>query len=153
MKPNLILNETDLRAGIDNPSYEHAVNLKADLITVYQYMIDNEKDLKINLNYLEHANKCGTYRCVCGWWSYWLNIPIISKKISRYIIKYTSRFKNIFCNRKFFMCFEELVVLDSDGDYIKIYNLFFGDGGYATLPERLIRAESLEFSNKLIKNN
>ena len=151
MKPNLILNETDLRAGIDNPSYEHAVNLKADLIAVYQCLIDNEKDLKINLNYFEYANKCGTYRCVCGWWSYWLNIPIISKKFSSYIIKYTDRFENIFCNIKFFHCFEELKVVDSDGNYIKMFDLFFGISKNGILPERQIRAKSLKISNELIK--
>ena len=146
MKPNLILFEQNLLAGIDNPSYEYAVILKADLIAVFKFLIKYEKYLKINLDYFERQNECRTYRCVAGWWGYWLDIPIKTDEIN-----YTDRFKNIFCNRKFFMCFEELVVLDSDGDYIKMYNLFFGDGGCGTLPERLIRAESLEFSNKLIK--
>ena len=147
MKPNLILNETDLRAGIDNPSYEHAVNLKADIITIFKFLIKYEKDLKIDLDLYENETECGTYRCVSGWWAYWLGIPIKTDTE-----KYTDRFKNIFCNKMLFDCFEELEgYIDCDGDYIKMYNLFFGDAGCGTLPERLIRAKSLEFSNKLIK--
>ena len=137
-KPPLILDEKKLRAGIDNPSYEYAVNLKADLIAVYQCLIDNETDLNINLNFFENENKCGTYRCVAGWWAYWLNIPITAYRQSM-----TYRFEKIFCNSKFFMCFEELVVLDT-APCIKMFDLFFGDAGCGTLPERVIRAESLK---------
>ena len=78
MKPPLILKEKDLRAGIDNPSYGHAVNLKTDLIAVFQCMIKYEETLKINLDFFEyyHTEECETYRCVAGWWAYWLGIPI-----------------------------------------------------------------------------
>ena len=46
MKPPLILKEKDLRAGIDNPNYDFAVNLKTDLISVLEFIIDNENNFE-----------------------------------------------------------------------------------------------------------
>ena len=103
MKPPLILDEKKLRAGVDNQSYEFAVNLKADLIAVLQFMKDNEDNLKIDLG--NYETECGTYRCVAGWWAFWLGIPVNMDGV-----RVTNRFKDIFWNNKFFKCFKTNVL-------------------------------------------
>ena len=112
MKPPLILDEEKLQAGIDNPSYDFAVNLKADLITVLEFIIANEDNLKIDLGSYQIKKECklyecGTFRCVAGWWAYWLGVPILSKNYS-----HTLRFENIFCNENLFLCFEKPLYYD-----------------------------------------
>ena len=61
-KPPLILNETDLRTGIESKSKKFKKNVKIDLISVLQCMIDNEKTLKINLSYYENEYDSETYK-------------------------------------------------------------------------------------------
>ena len=78
MKPPLILKEKDLRAGIDNPSYDFAVNLKTDLITVLEFIIANEDNLKIDLgSYQMKMNasftNAGLIVAFAGWWAHWLD--------------------------------------------------------------------------------
>ena len=50
MKPPLILKEKDLRAGIDNQNYEFRLNLKKDLISVFQCLRDNEDNFENKLD-------------------------------------------------------------------------------------------------------
>ena len=136
-KPPLILNETDLRTGIESKSKKFKKNVKIDLISVLQCMIDNEKTLKINLSYYENEYDSETYRGVAGWWAYWIDIPILtsSKK------NLTKRFKKIFVTKSnLFNCFE------NSYEYlpqVTMANLFFGDGQFVPLPQRLLKAMSL----------
>ena len=69
------------------------LTFKADLITVLDYMIKNKKSLKIGLADYEHKYRCKTYRCVCGWWAYWLDIPILTKPIR---VKYNNQISKKF---------------------------------------------------------
>ena len=48
-----------------------------------------------------------------------------------------------------FDCFEEII--DSSGDVINTLVYFFGDAETGNLPERMIRAESLEILDELKK--
>ena len=145
-KPPLILKEKDLLKGIDNPSEQYAINLRTDLVSVYQCMIDNGQYLNIDLCFYEHKDGCKTYRCVCGWWAYWLGIPILTDQLD-----YTDRFQNIFWNMKFFLCFKEIIYFSTKGEKISMFDLFFGTDHNSTLAERLTRARYLEISNKLKK--
>ncbi len=141
MKPPLILKEKDLRAGIDNQNYEFRLNLKKDLISVFQCLRDNEKTLKINLIDYEYETECGTYRCVCGWWAHWLDIPIKTAGGNL-----TARFKKIFLNSDLWKGF---VKKSSDNWVMPSYgNIFFGSTSSGTLPKKLARAQSLQIKKK-----
>ena len=136
-KPPLILNETDLRTGIESKSEERKKNVKIDLLSVLQCMIDNEKTLKIDLYSYENEYDSETYRGVSGWWAYWLDIPILtsSKK------NLTNRFKKIFVNKaNLFSCFETEYNYNLKFHY---FDLFFGDGQFVPLSQRFLKAMSL----------
>ena len=132
-KPNLVLTEQDIRAGVKNPDRAFSKKLKTDLITVLEHMIKNKKSLKIDLDWFEKIDLgCGTYRCVCGWWAYWLDIPIRTN------------------DRDFSIRFEQTLYQDDiwEGFQNKQVNvstyhhIFFGDSG--TLSQRLKLAKALE---------
>ena len=135
-KPNLGLTEKDLLEGINNPDRDFLVKFKADLITVLEYMIENKTLLKIDLSQFERKEDCGTYRCICGWWAYWLGIPIRDKNG-----RLTRRFRQTLDNINVWSGFKN--------DYISPYSsyhnrTFFGDGSTDSFPKRLELAKALE---------
>ena len=134
-KPPLKLTEQDLLKGIESRSIPYAQNLQDDLQAVLQCLIDNEKTLKINLDFFELTVKNKTYRDVSGWWAFWLNIPIRWEDA-------TSNFIKIFYNKRFFLCFED----NSFGDEYNLFDSFFGDSTYGTLQERKTKAQYLRYA-------
>ena len=135
LKAVLKLTEQDLLNG--NKSKNIKENLKADLISVLQFMIDNKDTLKIDLDYYEYENKYGIYRNVAGWWAYWLGIPIKTEGNNL-----TDRFKKVFIIKaNLFKNF------NSPCSYYKeeldLFKFFFGTSEYGDLPKRWIRAKTL----------
>ena len=136
-KPNLVLTAKDMRAGAKNPDRDFAVKFKADLITVLEYMIKNKKSLNIGLAEYEHKYRCKTYRCVCGWWAHWLDIPIMTKPIGvKYNNDITKKFNETICNSDIWKGFV--------GCPRYFGEQFFGDHRYGTLSQRLKLAKALE---------
>ena len=131
-KPNLGLTEKGLRAGVNNPNRSFSVKFKADLIAVLEYMIENQNSMKIGLTYFEETidlfefgktkEECGTFRCVAGWWAYWLGIPILARSG-----KFTNRFLEAFADKSFygFTCNKKFPY--------RLSIVFFGSKGSATL--------------------
>ena len=139
MKPNLILDEEKLRAGIDKQSYDFTVNLKTDLIAVLEFMIANKDKLKIDLQFYQIEQEwefyeCGTYRCVAGWWAFWLGIPVKDDKGDL-----TNRFKDIFHSDD--LC-KGFVRKDLDLGFDSCDYEIFGSG--KSVPERLKLVKSLK---------
>ena len=145
-KPPLILKEKDLLNKKLHKTKKFAVNFKADLVSVLQCMIKYEETLKINLDYFQTKTDCGTYRCVAGWWAFWLGVPIMAKNHF-----HTLRFRKIFCNENLFLCFEKLLYYDCNDDIIDRCEVFFGCSESKTLPERLAIAKKLKVL-KILKN-
>ena len=131
-KPNLGLTEKDLRAGAKNPNRAFSKKLKTDLITVLEYMIENKNSMKIDLDWFEKIAGCGTYRCVCGWWAYWLDIPIKTTRRD-----FSIRFEQTLYQDDLWKGFQNKQI------HITTYHhIFFGDSG--TLSQRLELAKALE---------
>ena len=145
-KPPLILKEQDLLNKELHKTKKFAVNFKADLVSVLKPMIKYEETLKINLDYFQTKTDCGTYRCVAGWWAFWLGVPIMAKNHF-----HTLRFRKIFCNENLFLCFEQIIEYDDDGECISMRDLFFAAAEYGTLPERWERAKKLKVLKRLKK--
>ena len=141
MKPPLILKEQDLLNKKLHKTKKFALNLKADLIAVLEFLIKNKKTLKIDLNINEHKTECGTYRCVSGWWAYWLGIPILSQsntfggQYGGQHLRYVKTFRNVDVFSYFY---------STDDDKRLLRGMFFGGQSYGALPERLKLAESLK---------
>ena len=136
-KPNLVLTEKDLLAGIKNPNRNFSKKLKADLITVLEYMKENAKVLKIDLGWYKVKRGCGTYRCICGWWAYWLGIPIRKDGDE----DLTNRFKNVFHDGGLWQGFE----FDEAFSYMSSYStMFFGDRCSGSVTKRLALAKTLK---------
>ena len=136
-KPNLVLTGKDLLDGAKKPNRNFSAKLKTDLITVLEYMIENKNSMKIDLKHYQHTftsgNDCGTYRCVCGWWAYWLDIPILTKTG-----RYTNRFLETF-NDDLFWGFARTKKLQSNSSFKAA---FFASSG--SLENRLKLAKALE---------
>ena len=135
-KPNLVLTEKDLLEGANNPDRDFSVKFKADLITVLEHMIENKALLKIDLLEFERKEDCGTYRCICGWWAYWLDIPIRYKNGSL-----TKRFNKTLNSVNIWPVFKSKNKLLYDSYHNRT---FFGDGSTDSLPKRLELAKALE---------
>ena len=118
-------------------SKKFATELKADLISLLQFLIANKETLKIDLNCYQEIKPCGTYRCVAGWWAYWLGVPIKDGNIT------TDSFDKIFCSYKIFGGFVNNVKYSSLKE-IDYHNMIFGDVLKGNLYERLSKVESLE---------
>ena len=145
-KPPLKLTEQDLLNKKLHKTKKFAVNFKADLLAVFQYLIKYEETLNIDLDLYEYSTNCRTYRCVGGWWAYWVGIPVMVNKFFC-----SSRFNNIFCNENLFLCFEQIIEYDDDGECISMRDLFFAAAEYGTLPERRERAKKLKVLKRLKK--
>ena len=146
-KPNLVLTEKDLLEGIKNPSADFSTKLKTDLISILEFLIENQSDMKINfeIQYEQSCSVCGTYRSVAGWWAYWLEIPIhdIELEIApKYEV--STRFKNTLYKDDLWKGFNDNVWLELP--YTDYHYIFFGydHNISATLFRRLKLAKALQ---------
>ena len=130
-KPNLKVTAKDFIAfqkrGAKNLTKKEHLAIANDLKTVLEFMASNE-DLLIDLNWYEHKESCGTYRCVVGWWCIWLRKRVYQKD------EQTGFFEKIFSGS--FLC--DLFEL-----YRYSWGSFFGRSKFGTLEDRLSRANNL----------
>ena len=79
-KPNLKLTAKDfegfVKRGAEDLTKKEGLAIANDLKTLLQFMIDNEVEMNIDLSSFENKTDCGTYRCVCGWWCFFLGKQI-----------------------------------------------------------------------------
>ena len=140
-KPNLVLTKQDLLAGISGikkPNRKFIIKFKTDLITVLEYMIENQESLKIDLGRYNIKRECGTYRCVCGWWAYWLGIPIREDGDG----DLTYRFINVFHDETLWERF-----FFENNSFLNKYpcsTIFFGDRFHGSVTKRLALAKTLK---------
>ena len=129
-KLNLVLTEKDLLEGLKNLDINFAIKFRIDAISVLEYMIKNRTLLKIDLLEFETKEECGIYRCICGWWAYYLDIPIKTKSD-----KFTARFNETLNNVNAWTVFKAKNRMLYNAYYNSV--IFFGDISIDSLPKRL----------------
>lgn len=132
MMVNLKLTAADfksfLKRGAENLTKEEDLLIVNDLKTLLEFMIENESEMNIDLDYYETS--CGTYRCVAGWWSFYLGEKVYNGE------HFTTFFKRVF---GVYRCLMDVFFRKYDF----VWNEFFGLKGSGNLERRLERIEEL----------
>ena len=142
-KPNLVLTEKDLLEGAKNPNADFSKKLQKDLISLFEFLIENQNDIKVNLEVEEQHNciLCGIHRNISGWWAYWLDIPIHVFEPAAAVQDYelSDRFKNAMYDDNIWQGFA-IIEKQIDAEYF----YFFGDNTAGSLEDRLELAKALQ---------
>ena len=135
-KPNLKLTAKDFegfaKRGAGDLTKKEDLAIANDLKTLLQFMIKNEAEMNINLSFFKLKTDCGTYRCVTGWWCFFLG------KRVEHDGRLTAFFKRVFDN--FFSLRFMYKFFTKHGFN---WNAFFGAPGYGNLQDRLDRTNEL----------
>ena len=133
-KPNLKLTAKDfegfVKRGAENLTKKEELAIANDLKTLLQFMIDNEVEMNIDLDSFENKTDCGTYRCVCGWWCFFLGKRIVS------IGNRTAFFRGVFSSATDLM--DKFFTKHSFN-----WEHFFGLGACGNLQDRLDKTNEL----------
>lgn len=92
-KPNLKLTAKDFEGFFKRSAWnlteKEGLAIASDLKTLLQFLIDNEKEMNIDLENCEEKLDCGTYRCVAGWWCAFLGKRIRFNQHFTFFFEYT----------------------------------------------------------------